>query len=252
MFFKSGGKAAVVLTVALALLISSVASARETSAGLQKRAKEFNAGVKDIAGKMVVIDADSKGVRNINPSLIEALNVKEMDIFYRSPDQYRAEALAKGLQLTWVLNGNKQVISVPGMMIRKTEDVGQKPGRKRNSLDMGFISHKLWDDFNVSIVSQSKNSCQLKLVPNGEKEKRHEMIWIEPGSMKLVKRQRHSGDGTLSVSYIYSDHTKIGKLNVAERAKLYNGEGEFAGTVEYRGMKGNTGLAASLFSLSAR
>jgi len=219
---------------------------------LLARVKSMSASVQDIKARMVIIDAEKKSIRDINPSLIEGLGIKEMDVFYKHPDKFRAEALAKGLQLTWVLNGDRQVISVPGLMIRKVENVGGQAGKKRSSLDMGFISEALWEDFNVSIIGEKNGLCQLKLLPKGDRTRRKEIIWIEPRTLKLVKRERYGSGGDLKVRYHYSDFRMVGRLPVAQRAKVYDPQGDFAGTVEYRNLRGNTGLPSSLFSLSVR
>lgn len=245
-------KLVALLASGFVFLAFSVELAAQTSSSLHQRARAANSGIRDISARMVVLDADKKNVRNINPSLIEALNIKEMDVFYRSPDKFRAEAMAKGLQLTWILNGDRQLISVPGMMIRKMEDIGRNPGRKRNSLDLGFVSDQLWQDFNVTVISQSKDAHRLRLTPKVAEGKRHELIWVEPETMKLLRRDRHSRSGTMSVRYTYGNHRKFRNLAVAQQAKVYDPNGEFAGTIEYRNLKINSGLAESLFSLFLR
>jgi outer membrane lipoprotein-sorting protein len=241
-----------VLSLIIGLTFVATMASAETAATLQKKAKQVNAGAKDIRATMVITDSAKKGVKDINPALLDALNVKQVDLFYSRPNKYRAEAMAKGMQITWVLNGDRQLISAPGLMIRKVENIGDKPGKWRTSLDMGFVSDQLWSDFKVYLLTQKKTECKLKLVPKGEKAKRHEIIWVEPSTMKLLKRERHGGEGDLKVRYVYSDFKKVGKLPVAQQAKIYDPQGDFAGTVEYRNMKGNTGVSPSLFSLTAR
>ncbi|OFX17084.1 MAG: hypothetical protein A2Z18_00360 [Armatimonadetes bacterium RBG_16_58_9] len=77
------------------------------------------------------------------------------------------------------------------------------------------------------------------------------MVWIEPLTLKIVRRLKFRGSGELRVKNTYSDFTMLaGKLPMATVSKMYNGAGDFLGTVKYKNVNSNTGLKDSLFSPS--
>jgi len=163
------------------------------------------------------------------------------------------DGFARGIKASFIQNGYKKLILAA--MIRQTEDLRDKPGKRLDTLDFGFLSSRLWVDNTVTVVSTGKNGVvELKLDPkSGGADKRHDNIWVDPKTLRVTKREKYRGSGELRIRYVYSDfQTLAGKLPIATTSTMYGPSGDKLGTVTYRNVKANVGLADSLFSLSQR
>jgi outer membrane lipoprotein-sorting protein len=140
-------------------------------------------------------------------------------------------------------------------MIRSTDNVKNQPGKRFDTLDVGFLSSKLWTDNKVTIVGSSNGpKVELRLVPKfGAKDKRHDNVWIDVNTLKILKREKYRGSGEMRIRHIYTAYeTLVGKLPIATTSTMYNASGEKMGTVTYRNVKANVGISDSLFSMSQR
>lgn len=229
------------------------ANAAVTSGAILAQVKTAEAGIKDMRADMYITDADKGNVSDMGKGYGDILMLQKATVYYKKPDMMRMDGFAKNIKATYIQNGYKKLILAA--MVRKTEDVKNDPGKRWDSLDLGFLSSKLWSDNYVSVVSSDgKGVVQLKFDPKyGDKDKRHDMVWVDSATLKVLKREKHRGSGELRVRYVYSDFETLGgKLPIATQSRMYNGQGEELGTLKYKNVKANTGLSDSLFSLSTR
>lgn len=230
------------------LLGSGAAFAVSKTAQLQSKLKKAGAGVKDLTATMVVTEINKGNAADINPAFSEIGQFQKAKVYYKSPDKFRADGVAKGMTVAYATNGNKLQIVVPGL-VKRVEDVSAKPGKQRVTLDMGFITDASWKNNNVTYLGSEGGVAKLNLDPKRDNTKRHELVWVDEKSLRLVKRQRYNSAGELRAKYIYGDFVTIGQLPIAREAKIYAPDGDFVGKVNYKDMKANTGLSDSLFTL---
>ena len=241
------------LTAVLAWALAANSAAGVTSAEILKRVKAAEARVKDIKADMVITEADRGNVSRMGKGYGDILMMQKAKVYYKKPDMIRYDGYAKGIKATYIQNGYKKLILAA--MIRKLDDVKNAPGKRQDTLDLGFLSSRLWTDNYVKVVSTESNGVvKLKFDPKfGDKDKRHDMVWVDSNTLKVIRRQKFLGSGELRVKNVYSDFVMLeGKLPIATQSKMYNGAGQMLGTVKYKNVKANTGLSNSLFSLSAR
>lgn len=238
------------IVLAFTFLFASIAGA-ETADGLRKKLATASASIKDLKGTMVVTPANKSEAGEISKGILEFLDYgfREAKIYYKRPDKFRADGKAKGVDVTYILVGNKKRIVASSIMLKKTEDLSKNLARKQSTLDIGFASDSLWTNNNVKLVSVSKGVAKLQLIPKGTKDKRKELIWIEVKTLKLTKRERYTGEGKLRTRHVYSDHKMMGKMPVATKVKVYSADGGNAGSVSYKDVKANTGLSETLFEI---
>lgn len=240
------------LSIILMLLIASCAHA-VTAGDILARVKAAEAGVNDMRAEMVIESANKENVSDMGAGYSDILKLEKGVISWKSPDKFRMDGYARGIKASFVQNGYKKLVLAA--MIRKTEDLTDKPGKRLDSLDFGFLTSRLWKDNTVTVVSTAKNGIvQLKLDPkSGGPDKRHDFIWIDPRTLRMVKREKYTGDGKMRVRYVYSEFDMLaGKLPIATKSTLYDSNADKLGTVAYTNVKANVGLADSLFSLSQR
>lgn len=224
-----------------------------TATDVLAKVKAAEAGVKDMRAEMVIESANKGNVSDMGAGYSDILKLEKGVISWKSPDKFRMDGYARGIKASFVQNGYKKLVLAA--MIRQTEDLTNKPGKRLDSLDFGFLSSRLWKDNTVTVVSTAKNGVvQLKLDPkSGGPDKRHDFVWLDPKTLRMTKREKYTGDGKMRVRYVYTEFdTLAGKLPIATKSTLYGPNGDRLGTVAYTNVKANVGLADSIFSLSQR
>lgn len=224
-----------------------------SSTDILNRVKAAEAGLKDMRADMFIVEANKSTVSDMGEGYGDILMLQKATVYYKKPDLMRVDGYAKNIKATYIQNGYKKLVLAA--MVRKTEDVKNAPGKRFDTLDLGFLSSRLWTDNYVTVVSTDKNGVvQLKFDPKfGDKDKRHDMVWVDSKTLRVLKREKHRGSGEIRAKYVYRGFINLaGKLPIATESTLYNAQGKELGTVTYKNVKANTGLKESLFSLSTR
>lgn len=240
-----------ILVLGCALISSSAMAV--TASDILSRVKAAEAGVSDMKAEMVITSANKGSVSDMGEGYSDILKLQKAIISYKKPDKFRTDGFARGIKASFIQNGYKKLVLAA--MIRQSEDVKNKPGKRFDTLDFGFLSSRLWVDNTVSVVSSGKNSViELKLDPKaGGADKRHDNVWVDSKTLRITKREKYRGNGQMRVRYVYTDFETLGgKLPIATTSTMYNPSGTQLGTVTYKNVKANVGLADSLFSLTQR
>lgn len=241
------------LLVPIILVLAANSVFAVSSSDILNRVRAAEAPVNDMKAEMVITSANKGNVSDMGEGYADILKLEKAVISYKRPDKIRYDGYARGIKAAFVQNGYKKLILAA--MIRQTEDVRNKPGKRQDTLDLGFLGSRLWVDNVVSVVSTGKDGVvKLKLDPKaGGDDKRHDNVWVDAKTLKVLKREKYRGSGELRIRYTYSDFQMLaGKLPIATTSTMYNSQGEKLGTVDYRNVKANVGLSDSLFSMSQR
>lgn len=242
---------ALLAVLAIAAMASSAWAI--TANDILARVKASEAGVNDFRADMVITEANKQNVSGMGEGYGDLLKLQKAIIQYKKPDKIRYDGLAKGgIRAAYIQNGYDKLILAA--MIRKKENVKNAPGKRQDTLDLGFLSSRLWVDNTVTVVSASKDSIKLKFDPKfGGNDKRHDMVWVNPTNLGLQKREKYRGGGELRVKMVYSDYEKLaGKQTIATNCHMYDPSGGDLGGVKYANVKANVGLSDALFSMSQR
>lgn len=243
-----------ILRVFTAISLAAMASSAWalSSNDILNKVKSAESGLKDLRANMVITEADKKNVNGLGEGWGEILKLENAVIQFKSPDKIRYDGFARGIKAAYIQNGYSKLVLAP--MIRQTENLKNSPGKRQDTTDIGFLSGKLWTDNIVTIVSSSPSSIKLSLTPKfGPRDKRHDLIWLDPGTLKLQKREKYLASGAMRVRMIYSGYqTVAGKMAVATICTMFNGLGAELGTVKYTNIKANVGINDAVFSLSQR
>ena len=243
------------LFTAIALFCTLAASSAMaiTAGEILTKTKAAEAGLKDMKTEMVITSADKGNVADMGDGYSDILKLQKAVISYKGPDKFRMDGFAQGIKASFIQNGYKKLVLAS--MVRKTEDLKNKPGKRFDSLDFGFLSSRLWVDNTVTVVSTDKQGIVLlKLVPKApDVGKRHDKVWLNPKNLQVIKREKYRGSGEMRVRYTYTDFQNLtAKLPIATTSTMYNNSGEKLGTVTYKNLQRNVGLVDSLFSLTQR
>ena len=236
--------------LALVLVIATIARAAAVD-DLRKRLAAASSSISDLQGTMVVTPASRSDAAQINKGILQFLDhgFREARIYYKRPDKFRAEGKAKGIDITYILNGNKKQVIAPALMLKKTDDMSHNRDQKQSTLDVGFASDGLWRDNRIKLLSERNGTALLQLVPLGTTDKRRELVWLDTKTLRVVKRERYGGTGKLKARYVYLNHKMMGKMPVATLVRAYAPDGGYAGSISYKNLRVNTGLPDSLFAI---
>ena len=224
-----------------------------TANDILARVKTMEAGLVDFRADMVITEANKQNVSGMGEGYTDLLKLQKAVVQYKKPDKIRYDGLAKGgIKAAYIQNGYDKLILAA--MIRKKENVKNAPGKRQDTLDLGFLSSRLWTDNTVTVVSAGKDSVKLKFDPKfGGSDKRHDMVWVNPSTLRLQKREKYRGSGEMRVRMVYSEYQMLaGKLPIATNCAMYDGSGGSLGSVKYANVKSNVGLSDALFSMSQR
>lgn len=238
------------IALVFVIVLASVVSAGSIG-DLRKRLAAASSSIDDLRGTMVMTPADRSNAGEINKGVLQFLDqgFREATISYKRPDKFRIEGKAHGIDVTYILNGNKKQVLAPALMLKKTEDLSDDLAKRQSTLDLGFASDLLWKDKSVKLLTESGGVSKLQLVPHGTDDKRKELVWVNTKTLKLLKRERYGGKGNFKARYIYSNHRMMGRMPVATLVKAYAPDGGYAGSIRYDNVLINTDLAGSLFAL---
>ncbi len=244
---------ACVVAVAVILLALAGAAGAVTASDILKKVKAAEGGLKDFRAEMVIEEANKKNVSGMGEGYGDILRLQKAVISYKRPDKIRYDGYAQGIKAAYIQNGYMKLIIAP--MIKQKADVKNAPGKRQDTLDLGFLSSRLWTDNAVAVISTDKGGVlKLKFTPRfGGDDKRHDTVWVDPKTLRVLKREKYRGSGELRVRMVYSDFACLsGKLPIAMTSELFDPAGRSLGTVSYRNLKVNTGLADALFSMNQR
>ena len=243
---------AVFVAAALCVGVAGPAGA-VTAADILSKVRSAEAGLQDFRAEMVIGEADKKAVSGMGEGYGDILRLEKGVVSYKKPDKIRYDGYARGIKAAYIQNGYTKLIIAP--MIKQKIDVKNQPGQRQDTLDLGFLSSRLWTDNHVSMISTGRDGgVKLKLDPKfGEKDKRHDTVWVDSKTLKVLKREKYRGSGELRVKTVYTEFaTLAGRLPIAVSSEMFDPQGRSLGTVSYKNLKVNTGLGDALFSLSQR
>lgn len=246
-------KRSCILALALLTLMTTSVAQAVTSSGILSKVKAAEADLKDYRAEMVIDEANKKNVSGMGEGYGDILRLEKAVISYKKPDKIRYDGYAQGIKAAYIQNGYKKLIIAP--MIKQIVDVKNAPGKRQDTLDLGFLSSRLWVDNKVTVESTQKDGTViLKFDPKfGDNDKRHDKVWMDPKTLRVIKREKYRGSGELRLRTVFKDWESLtAKLPIAATSEMFDLNGRSLGTVSYKNIKANTGLADSLFSLNQK
>jgi len=244
----------VILAGVLALIVVLVCGqAWAVSSGdLLKRVKQAERGFRDFSSDLGISDANKQNVAGMGERLDEILMLERASLRFVSPDKFRYDGVARGIKATYIQNGYYKLVLAA--MIRQKTDVKDAPGKRQDSLDLGFLSSNLWKDNNVKVLGTDRGALKLGFYPKfGGDIKRHDLVWIDAKTLRVLKRQKYLASGAIRVRTVYADYRNLTPtLPIAGESTLYDPEGKKLGSIRYKNFKVNAGVPAGLFSLGQR
>ncbi len=221
----------------------------------QPRIEEMaTAGINDLQASVRIVQSDSAELKKINRDFGLAYKLRGLVLRYKRPDKLRMEGRIGDAEAVYILNGSSSYFCVPKLHLTRREPLGPSPENRYSLMQVGLLSradlrqattHYLRDEpvhdtaAHVFEVTYSGDS-NLKYV-----------LWIDPHTHVILKRQWYDGEGKLRATFLYQGVQQVAVgLWLPTRMEVRNGEGGLAGITEYVDVKVNQGIAEDLFRIT--
>jgi outer membrane lipoprotein-sorting protein len=176
----------------------------------------------------------------------------DVKLRYKEQNMMRLDAQVGASNLTLIVNNSTQYVSALGAKTKM--DLGNTPGKRKTLLDAGFISNGYLSiaDGEFKRMQEVKGiNCALFRVSYKDKiDTSHRLLWIDPKTRVVIKREEYSQQGKLNATYYYLEPKEVAPgIWFPTRIEAYNRDNQQAGVTVYRNVHVNQGLDDSVFRL---
>ncbi|MBC8141488.1 MAG: hypothetical protein H7Y38_08615 [Armatimonadetes bacterium] len=210
--------------------------------------KLVNTRIKDMAATVRVTETNWRELEKCGSDFKRTYYFKRMNVAYRYPNQTRMETKALGSTLLIVFNGDTRYYKVP--FKTETSSVAGQPGQKQGLLQFGvYAPDYLTLDYDPHFEAVEKGLHRIRLTQRRSVNKSYELLWVNPKTHVIERRQSWNGDKQLTMELRYKDvkEAKPG-IFVPFRIEIYNPEGKLGAAQAVEDLKINSGLADALFA----
>lgn len=250
------------LLAALAAIVAASAPLRAQEASpvppvtLDAATKKLvNTRIKDMAATVRVTETDWRELEKCGSDFKRTYYFKRMNVAYRYPNQTRMETKALGSTLVIVFSGDTRYYKVP--FKTETSSVAGQPGQKQGLLQFGiYAPDYLTLDYDPQLLGVEKSGKEkglhkIRLSQRRSANKSYELLWVNPKTHIIERRQSWNGDKQLTMELRYKNVKEVKPgIFVPFRIEIYNPEGKLGAAQAVEDLRINTGLADSLFATS--
>ena len=253
---RKSRRAVVAGFVALGLLsIGFGAGNRATAAEPSQDIHDYVADkLDDFSATMRVDHFNERAGEKINKDFGYIYKLKgDVKLRYKEENKMRLDAMVGTQNLTLIVNNTTQYVQVVG--VKSKNDLGNTPGKRKTLLDAGFISNGYLGIAEAEFKRfQEMKGIQCALFRVSYKDKvldtSHRLLWIDPKTKIVVKREEYSQQGKVNATFFYLDPKEVAPgVWFPTRIEVYNRDNEQAGVTLYRNVHVNDGLQDSVFKL---
>ena len=223
------------------------------SADVKAKVCDATRGFRDITLTARVLYTSLPELKKIDKDISKTYEFKTTTISYKAPDQMKIEGKLGLVLVSLTMNEHYKSIRIPSLHYSKKEDISDEPHKRQTDFDIGIVSASLWRDYIVTDVDTEGDGndavYRVTFIRQSSDKKKHSVAYIDADSLKLLKVESFTKEGTLKSRCLYSNHVKLDGIWVPRRADLYGPSGKIAASTAYENIKVNTGLSDSLFKI---
>ena len=178
-------------------------------------------------------------------------------IRYKEENKFRADGQIGISKASLIINDSKQSYKL-SLGIKRTEELGKAPGKRKSLLDVGLISEYYLTYAQGEFVGERPlegiQCAVFKLTfKDRSLDTSHRIVWIDPKTKITLKREEYMQDtrgGKLRDVWFYRDPVEVAPgMFFPSRIELFNNENQKAGETAYSNTCVNIGLNDDLFRL---
>lgn len=204
--------------------------------------------IKDMSATLHVTETNWRELEKCGSDFKRSYYFKRMNVAYQYPNKTRMETKTLGSTLLIVFNGDIRYYKVP--FKTETSSVAGQPGQKQGLLQFGiYAPDYLTLDYEPHFVRTEKNLQVIRLTQRRSVNRSFEILWVNPKTHVIERRQSWNGDNVLTMELRYKDVKEVHPgIFVPYRIEVYNPEGKLGAAQAVENLKVNTGLADTLFA----
>jgi outer membrane lipoprotein-sorting protein len=238
-----------ILVLGIAAAASAATISNDDSIRLRARIKDYAGKFASMKATVVVTKTNRRELDKMGAGIGMSYQFEKADVEFKSPDKMRLDGKLGMMKVQFVTTGSMRWVKTPVM--KKQEEITNEPMKQMTALDVGVVSERFWDLYDVKCVGiQDLESCPvyvLRLQAKGSMKS--QLLYIDTVGLKLMRSDRLLDDGKINVKTIYSGHKQIGGVWVPSKAMVYNGDDKLAAATETRDVAVNVPLEDKEFAL---
>lgn len=211
---------------------------------------------KEMEAKITVSQFDAKELEKIGKDFGAPYRLRNMRLFYRSPDQLRLEASSRLFgDALLILDGARRFYAVSKLNIRHVENLTKEPSKRQSLLEYGGqLSEGTLQFMEGTFLKEEKVGETAALVYalkyTGQSAMSYYHVWIDPTTKVTLKRVWFDGQGKLKATFLYSDVKEItAGIWMPSRCEMRNAEGAIGAILDFKEVKVGEKLSDSLFEI---
>lgn len=233
--------AAILICMSVFIIAASADDLADLRANLSKQSSTF----KDMKATLTMAQSNRRELEKMGKVFAESYQFKKADILFKAPGKLKMNGELGMLKAEFITTDTKRLVRVPTMRFKKSEDISKSPEIQMTPLDVGVVTDAIWNLYKVKLVRMEKNDNGGPVYVLGlstPSSKKSQMIWVDGGDFKLLRRDRILDDGSLKVRTVFSEHKQTNGLWIPARAEVFNGDGKLAAVTETKNIQINIGV----------
>jgi outer membrane lipoprotein-sorting protein len=207
----------------------------------------------DFSATMSVVSVNERAMGKISKDAVMLYKLGTVSMRYKEPNKVRIEGNAQGSHAVFVLNGSTQWVSLNGAKFKR--DFGSSPGKRKSLMDVGLLSDYYLTYTNARFIREGSVDgapCAVfeLTYKDRDEDTSHAIVYIDPKTKVVRKREAYSQDGKLQAVYYYKNVQEVKPgIWFPTLIEAQNVDRVIAGSTAYKNIKVNTGLDDSIFKL---
>lgn len=212
------------------------------------------AEVTDLQATAAVLKADQTELHKISKDFGMAYRLKSVTMRFKRPGKLRMDGKIGQESALYIVNGSTRYYSVPRLKLSKKDDLGAAPGKRYSLLEFGIASRgdlAALDAKHLRTESVDGISTHVFEVNYKGDESLKYILWIDPRSRVILKRDWLDSEGRLRASFVHKVLKEAAPgLWIPTRLEIRNAHGVLAAETEYSNIKINQNIPESFFTIT--
>lgn len=248
-----------ILSLLLAFSISSVPTSAEDKHDLPENdIAKMLVPLNDLEATVKISKIDSVELEKMGSELKVLYSIRKLVFQYKSPDKLRLEghSTMRG-RATMILNGSMRYYEVPKFMLKKTENLENKPEKRQSLLEFAGLISKgtlvfMRSQFIKEELLEGTNANVYELKYLKEQNCSYFKVWFDSLRKNVLKREWFDGNGKLRAIFRYNNAREI-TLGVwlPTQVEVTNNNGKLVGVLTLSEILVNQGAADELFQIES-
>ena len=237
----------IILTICL--VVFTVNLFAFSSEEMLARVKKLESGLTSMEASVNPVGSKSK-LAKMEKKLDLLADIKNGNVKYKKGNRIKIEGKLQGIKVSAVENNYKIRFNVGPL--KGSMDYKDDPGKRYSSVDLCFLSSWLWQNNKITVLNVDKNGiakCKFDPIQGGN-ELRHDLIWVDTKTLKLIRREKYNTDGILKLIIVYKEWKEmIPNYWISTKYETYNPKKELIGVNALTNIKTNHNIKDSIFNI---